>query len=285
MSLASAVAACCGWTFVALLLGGALGVGSIRAMGLTDDGLPGFVVGGLSAFVGFVGAALGASRGGVASDRGVGSGVDLEPDPAPESNPRAMPATPAPTRALRFLTTACAALCLSFGLEQLATLLGLGPIPFVEKLTEQLRAVEPPARLALVIPFAVCPALGEELFFRHALWRRLAGASPAARAGLTSLLFGLAHVDPRHVVAAALLGAFLAAVRRRADGFARCVGAHLTTNAVFVLGAELEAPARPGLALAGAAVAFALLASRALRDPTVPERDVHTTDSLRRAVP
>jgi membrane protease YdiL (CAAX protease family) len=284
MSLASAVAACCGWTFVALLVGGVLGVGSIRAMGLAGDGLPGSVVGGVGAFVGFLFAAMGASRAaGASRGAGVADGASpdgapaapsegaLDPDPTTSPVPyvREPPAASGAVRVLRFVTTAGAALCLSFGLEQVAALLGLGPIPFVEKLTEQLRAVDLPVRLGLVLPFGLCPALGEELFFRRALWRRLQGASPAARAGLTSLLFGLAHIDPRHVVAATILGAFLAAVRRRTDGFARCVGAHLTTNAVFVLGAELDAPERPGIALAGAVVAFAVLATRALRDPTL----------------
>jgi membrane protease YdiL (CAAX protease family) len=167
------------------------------------------------------------------------------------------------------VTTAGAALCLSSALEQALAVLDLGPIPFVEEVTAAVAAIDFPARLALVLPFAVCPALGEELFFRHVLWRRLGPASPRVRAGVTSLLFGLAHVDPRHVAAAAALGVFLAAVRARGDGFARCLAAHFTANAAFVLSAGMGSPERPGLALVVAAAAFALLAARALRDPIV----------------
>jgi membrane protease YdiL (CAAX protease family) len=283
MSAAAAFAASSAWTFVALLLGGLLGVGLSRALGLAADSLAAYVAGVSASFVGFVVAAFGASRalGGRAGARGGsedggfqggGSEAGGFQGGGSEGDGFSAAAAPAPgtaARALRLVTTAGAALCLSSALEQALAVLDLGPIPFVEEVTAAVAAIDFPARLALVLPFAVCPALGEELFFRHVLWRRLGPASPRVRAGVTSLLFGLAHVDPRHVAAAAALGVFLAAVRARGDGFARCLAAHFTANAAFVLSAGMGSPERPGLALVVAAAAFALLAARALRDPIV----------------
>jgi membrane protease YdiL (CAAX protease family) len=278
MSAAAAFAASSAWTFVALLLGGLLGVGLSRALGLAADSLAAYVAGVSASFVGFVVAAFGASRalGGRAGARGGseaggfdGGGFQGGGSAGDGFSVAAAPAPGTAARALRLVTTAGAALCLSSALEQALAVLDLGPIPFVEEVTAAVAAIDFPARLALVLPFAVCPALGEELFFRHVLWRRLGPASPRVRAGVTSLLFGLAHVDPRHVAAAAALGVFLAAVRARGDGFARCLAAHFTANAAFVLSAGMGSPERPGLALVVAAAAFALLAARALRDPIV----------------
>ena len=98
-----------------------------------------------------------------------------------------------------------------------------------------------PALALSLVALVVLAPLGEELLFRglllRAVWSRLGFAWGCA---LSSLAFGLAHLDPWFTgiwprsIALVLVGVGLALVYRR-WGFATAVAAHATVNAVAVI--------------------------------------------------
>jgi hypothetical protein len=144
-----------------------------------------------------------------------------------------------------------------------------------------------PARPWLVLlAIGLAPALGEELLFRGFLLRWLGTHLPGPAAVLGSAaLFGAAHLDPVHGVAAFLLGAYLGAVAWRAGSVRAPMLCHAANNTLAVLGVrgavpELGEPGDPwlaGLALALAAgclvLALGLLQPR--RPPADPEAGPH----------
>jgi membrane protease YdiL (CAAX protease family) len=93
-----------------------------------------------------------------------------------------------------------------------------------------------PLRVALLGAAAVVLApLAEELFYRGLLFRWLAGRMRwEAAAGLSGLLFGMAHLDPTLVLPLAVVGAGLAALARQAGSLWPCVAAHACLNALSI---------------------------------------------------
>lgn len=110
--------------------------------------------------------------------------------------------------------------------------------------------------------FALVPALLEELLFRgvlFAIFQHLRG--PRFAIGASALLFGLAHLDPHHVVVAALLGVQLGLLRHF-GGLVLAIAAHLLNN-VLALGAtflvEAEGHGLPPFEAGAISLTLALL--------------------------
>lgn len=88
----------------------------------------------------------------------------------------------------------------------------------------------------LLVGACLFPAVGEELLFRGYIGRGLVGRyGPVAGVLLTSLLFGLMHVEPVHVCATALLGVVLHVVHLATKSLWAPILLHALNN-VFALG-------------------------------------------------
>lgn len=100
---------------------------------------------------------------------------------------------------------------------------------------------------------ALGSAVVEELLFRgwiFGLLRRARGRGVAVV--LSALLFGAAHLDPRHAALATLLGLQLGAIRQL-YGLPLAIGAHVANNALWLLavavGLSGSGPVAPPMAL------------------------------------
>lgn len=104
---------------------------------------------------------------------------------------------------------------------------------------------------------AIAPALGEELFFRGALWSGLKRDLPLWRSvGWEMLLFGAAHASIYRFVPTGLLGGVLTLVVARAGSLWPCVALHAGYNGLLVVSERWPLLANPwlaALALPGAA--------------------------------
>jgi len=86
---------------------------------------------------------------------------------------------------------------------------------------------------------SVGPAVGEELFFRGVIGRRLvARYGPILGVLLTSALFGLAHVEPSHVAATFVAGLALHGVYLATRSLLAPIALHATYNAVWIATAK-----------------------------------------------
>jgi len=93
-----------------------------------------------------------------------------------------------------------------------------------------------------VLAMALAPALAEEIFFRGALLSLLSQRlGPGWGLLLSSLLFGLLHMDPAQGGAAAVLGLYLGALTLRTGSIHAAILCHGLNNLMAIL-AALWAP-------------------------------------------
>jgi hypothetical protein len=132
------------------------------------------------------------------------------------------------------------------------------------------------------LALALTPALGEELLFRGFLQRLLATRWPAALAVLGSAaVFGAAHLDLVHGVAAFVLGCYLGALTARAGSLRPAMLSHAVNNSLAVAGSagllpEIGTPGAPAqltFALALAAGCLVLGLRPARLQPALPPAD------------
>ena len=108
-------------------------------------------------------------------------------------------------------------LALSNGVHRAILALGLFEGTTLAEVDRVVREASPARPWLVLLAIGLAPALGEELLFRGFLLRWLGTHLPGPAAVLGSAaLFGAAHLDPVHGVAAFLLGAYLGAVAWRA---------------------------------------------------------------------
>jgi uncharacterized protein len=171
-------------------------------------------------------------------------------------------------------------LALSHALHGAVVWLGLLEGTTLAEIDQVVRETGPLHPALVWLALALGPALGEELLFRGFLLRLLASRWPGAIAvGVSAVLFGVAHLDLVHGVAAALLGGYLGAVAQRAGSLRPAFLCHVTNNTLAAAGSAgllpelgtLGAPAQvaAALALAAAALAFSLRGAR-LQPPAPP---------------
>jgi len=92
------------------------------------------------------------------------------------------------------------------------------------------------AILALLVVACLVSPLVEEIFFRGALYGRLARVSAPAAASVSGLAFVLAHSDFRAWPALAVVAAALGMLRALGGSLLPCIALHVAFNTVGVLG-------------------------------------------------
>jgi membrane protease YdiL (CAAX protease family) len=160
-------------------------------------------------------------------------------------------------------------LALSNATHGLVQRLGLLEGTSLAEIDRVAQAQSPLNPLLLWFAFALAPTLGEELLFRGFLLRLLARRWSGMVAVLGSaVVFGVAHLDLVHGVAATILGAYLGSVALRAGSLRPTLLCHLANNSLALSGSVGLLPevgstgALPqvlaGLALAGGCLALGL---------------------------
>lgn len=126
----------------------------------------------------------------------------------------------------------------------LVSLLGLVEEGALAELNAQFMAMPMSTRLLMVPATALAPGIAEELFFRGwALSRGLRYASRTWAVVVSSLAFGVVHFDPGHMLAASLMGLYLAFVVMRTGSLLPVVVGHVANNALATLAPELNGTA------------------------------------------
>lgn len=93
----------------------------------------------------------------------------------------------------------------------------------------------PSMAIAAVIVLAVLAPIAEEMVFRGLLYGWLRGFLPFVLVAiLTAVLFGAAHGEWAHAIAAGVLGLLLAFIRERSGSLWPCIAAHVANNLVAV---------------------------------------------------
>lgn len=143
-------------------------------------------------------------------------------------------------------------------------------------------AVRGDALTAILIGLLVvlAPSFAEEVVFRGLALRAFtARLGPAVGIGLSSLLFGLIHVDPPQASGAAVIGVALGFVTHRTGSLVPAMAAHAANNAAALLFARFADPTPLAehhvawwelvisLALTAGVVAGVVRATRAPREP------------------
>lgn len=99
----------------------------------------------------------------------------------------------------------------------------------------RLLTATPALAVVAVVVLAVMAPIAEELVFRGLLYGWLRGFLPFVLVAiLTSALFGLAHGEWAHAIAAGLLGLVLAIIRERSGSLWPAITAHVINNLVAV---------------------------------------------------
>jgi membrane protease YdiL (CAAX protease family) len=160
-------------------------------------------------------------------------------------------------RARELALLAVGVVCVSHALSLVIGSLELRDTGTLAEIDRVVSATAGPSRWLALVALGLAPAFGEELLFRgfvqQAALRRL--GAPGAIA-LSSLAFGLIHVDPVHTPAAFVLGLFLGAAAELAGSLWAPILCHAVNNALSL--------AVPALGLAVAAGPPAALAAGAL---------------------
>ncbi len=139
------------------------------------------------------------------------------------------------------------------------------------KITEALSRASLPAFLLALVCLALGPAVGEELYFRGFVQSRLAARwGPAPAIAVSSVLFGVFHLDLKQGAFAILAGFLLGWLAHAARSTRASVVAHCANNAASLcltrLGADPEKAGPRGIVLAvalgAAALAIAAAAAR-----------------------
>lgn len=93
----------------------------------------------------------------------------------------------------------------------------------------------PAYRIVSVVMIVLIAPLGEELFFRGAVYGVLSRYSQSMAVFVSALVFGLAHRNPPQVINAFVMGIFLAVAYAGTGSVAACVFIHALNNAFSVI--------------------------------------------------
>jgi len=153
-------------------------------------------------------------------------------------------------------------LALGQALDALTMLAGLGERGTLAIVRRALAHARGPELFAAVLIIGVVAGAAEELFFRAYLLGRLAERwPPAAAVTVSSLAFGLLHVEWLHALLAFALGLYLGFVTVRAGSALPAMAAHVVNNVLFTVLTAVAGPVtEPGVNAAlggGAALVFA----------------------------
>ena len=146
----------------------------------------------------------------------------------------------APVRPLRSSQLALAVagmLALSHAMSLILIATGLHEASVLARVDELLAQASASESMEAIFAMALAPALAEEIFFRGAL---LGALSQRLGAGwgllLSSLLFGILHLDPAQGGAAVILGLYLGALTLRTGSIHAAILCHGVNNLAAILG-------------------------------------------------
>lgn len=158
----------------------------------------------------------------------------------------------------------------------LVSLLGLVDEGALAELNAKFLAMPMTTRLMMVPATALAPGIAEELFFRGwVLSRGERHVSRTLAVWVSAVAFGMVHFDPGHVIAATIMGLYLAFVVLRTGSIITVVIAHVCNNVIATLAPELNGSGAEetwviGVGMAGGVAVGALMMWRlARRNPVV----------------
>ncbi len=161
------------------------------------------------------------------------------------SPPSAFLKLAAPARPLRGSRLALAVvgmLTLSHGISLILVATGARESSVLARVDGLLARASGTESVEAILALALAPALAEEIFFRGALLSLLSQRlGPGWGLLLSSLLFGLLHLDPAQGGAAAVLGLYLGALTLRTGSIHAAILCHGLNNLMAVV-AALWAP-------------------------------------------
>jgi uncharacterized protein len=163
-------------------------------------------------------------------------------------------------------------LAISVALEQIITLTGIRSEQ-LEELTHLFAGMSIEQRLLMVPVVAVVAGTAEEVFFRgYALTKLELAGGETFGIIISALLFGMAHIDPIHVLAAMSLGIFLGFAVVRLGSIWPPICAHVFNNAVEVVSPDwgLESPSMQAGLLLLALMVLAAAVYFIWRQPPTP---------------
>ncbi len=124
----------------------------------------------------------------------------------------------------------------------------------------------------VLVSVSVLPAIAEEALFRGFVWRGFARTGQTGQLLVSSLLFGMLHLEPNQSAATVLLGVGFGLARRYSGGLVAPIIAHAVYNAAVVFAMRyaetpmdhqiLVAPIVIGLVAAGGALAVLMRLGR-----------------------
>ena len=142
---------------------------------------------------------------------------------------------------LDFVIGSVGMIAVSTAAGALVSLLGLVDNGALAKLNDIFSNMTWDVRLLMLPVTAIGPGVSEELFFRGFVLgkgQRVVGTTAAVI--ISALAFGAVHVDPGHVIAASLMGGYLAFVVLRTGSLWVTIVAHVMNNALATLAPELN---------------------------------------------
>ncbi len=153
-------------------------------------------------------------------------------------------------------------LALGQALDSLTMLVGLGQRSALVAIRDALSGAVGPELFLAVVIIGVLAGSAEEIFFRGYMQTRLGQRlTPGVAVLVTSLAFGLLHLEWIHAALAFALGLYLGWITELAGSALPAVASHVINNAVFTvltaLVGTVEAPGSNAVLLAGSALAFA----------------------------
>lgn len=132
---------------------------------------------------------------------------------------------------MAFLAATVGVLGMSMVLESVVGLMGLGEEGSLGAIREALASVSSGRLVAAAVVIGAMPGIGEELFFRGYLMRRIEIGDGVKNALLTSsIVFGLFHADPIHSPTAALIGFYLGWMVLETGSLWPAIVAHAVNN-------------------------------------------------------
>ena len=127
-------------------------------------------------------------------------------------------------------------LALGQALDSLTTLAGLGDKGALAAIRSAIAAAAGPELFVAVLVIGVLAGSAEELFFRGYMQTRLGQRVPPALAVLvTSLAFGLLHLEWIHALLAFVLGLYLGWITEIAGSALPAIACHVINNALFTV--------------------------------------------------
>jgi membrane protease YdiL (CAAX protease family) len=153
-------------------------------------------------------------------------------------------------RALGLVVASAGVLGASIAMGDAITLLGLEELGTLKFLNEVLEGLGVGRRLLALVVLGVVAPVGEELFFRGLVLRRLTGpVGPTNAVLLSALLFGLLHLDPVQSPAACLIGIYFGALVLRTGSLWTSIVAHALNNSAMVIAPSAEGRGGPWIGL------------------------------------